>query len=129
MRIGGALGIRINIKFEKCQPLPDNSSTEIARKGKKKKKERFVRSWIIIKMDLIFLAWLSLFPACEWSFFFEAEELTKLIWLSFIRKNWIFVCFFPLFTSLSFFIQRLFHINSSINLSSSPLRRERIITI
>lgn len=43
MRIGGALGIRINIKFEKCQPLPDNSSTEIARKGKKKKK-REIRS-------------------------------------------------------------------------------------
>lgn len=41
MRIGGALGIRINIKFEKCQP--DNSSTEIARKGKKKKK-REIRS-------------------------------------------------------------------------------------
>ena len=43
MRIGGASGIRINIKFEKCQP--DNSSTEIARKGKKKKKkkkERFI---------------------------------------------------------------------------------------
>lgn len=83
MRIGGALGIRINIKFEKCQPLPDNSSTEIARKGKKGKKKKkkgeiHSYSWIIIKMDLILLARLSLLPGSS-AAFSSNQELTKLI--------------------------------------------------
>ena len=86
MRIGGASGIRINIKFEKCQP--DNSSTEIARKEKKKKKKKKKRerdSFLLLdhnnKNGLNFPRLIKFIPGLGVKFFFLSsnQELTKLI--------------------------------------------------